>query len=79
MGKPIEQPKLPVPNTSRIHDKIIPILDCTIPHARSRDDSGSRMVNRKSTQDVNREIPTDPDPTYRPPPIPVKLSMPEVP
>ena len=37
------------------------------------------MVNRKSIQDSNTEIPTYPDPTYRPPPKPVKSLMPEVP
>ena len=37
------------------------------------------MDNRKTIQDVNREIPMYPDPTYRPPPKPVKLPMPKVP
>ena len=30
-------------------------------------------------QDINRVIPTYPDPTYRPHPKPVKLPMPEIP
>ena len=51
--KPIEQPKVvskvAISETSRIHDKIVPIPDYTIPHTRSEDDSGSRMVNRKTT------------------------------
>ena len=37
------------------------------------------MVKRKTIQDVSREIPIYPDPTYRPPPKPVKLPIPEVP
>ena len=36
------------------------------------------MVNRKSMQDINRKIHAYPNPTYKPPPKPVKLSMPEV-
>ena len=48
MEKPIEQPKAPILKTSRIHDKIVPIPDHAIPHTRSRDDSGSSMVNRKT-------------------------------
>ena len=62
-----------------MHDKIEPIPDYTIPHIRSRDDSGSRMVNRKAMLDVNRELPIYSDPTYRLSPKQVKLSMPEVP
>ena len=51
--KPIEQPKEnakdPRPESSTIHDKIIPIQDYTIPQTRSSDDSSSRMVKRKKT------------------------------
>ena len=79
MEKPVEQPKASVPKTSRIQDKIVPIPDYTIPHTRSRDDSISRMVNRKPIQDINRELPTYPDSTDRTPPKLVKLLMPEVP
>ena len=64
MEKTIEQPQVPVPEISRMHDKIIP--DYAIPYTRSRVDSVSRMVNRKSIQDINREIPTYLDPTYNP-------------
>ena len=53
MEKPVELPKVPVPETSRIQDKIVPIPDYTTSLIRSRDDSGSRMVNRKSIQDIN--------------------------
>ena len=77
--KPVEQPQIPVPKTSRIQDKIVPVPDYATPHIRSRDESGSRRVNRKSIQDINRELHAYPDPTYRPPPKLVKSLMPEVP
>ena len=41
MEKPIEKPKVPIPETSRIHDKVVPIPDYAIPHIGSRDVSGS--------------------------------------
>ena len=78
-GKPVEQPKVLIPETSWIHDKIVLIPDYTIPHIRFRDDSSSRRVNRNSMQDINRKLPTCPDPTYRPLPKPIKSPMPEVP
>ena len=56
MGKAVEQPKAPVPKTSKIEDKIVPIPDYTIPHIMSRVDSGSLMANRKPIQDINREL-----------------------
>ena len=64
MEKPVEQLKAPIPETSRTHDTIVPIPDFAIPHIGSRDGSGSRIVNRKPIQDVNRELPTYPNPTY---------------
>ena len=77
MEKSVEQPKVPVPKTPRISDKIVP--DCAIPHTSSGDDSSSRMVKRKSMHYVCREIPIYPDPVYRPLPKPVKLPIPKVP
>ena len=81
--KLIEHPKVVlkvrVQENSRIHDKIMPIPGYEIPHTRSKHDSSSRMVKRKTIKDVSREIPIYPDPTYRPPPKPVKLPIPEVP
>ena len=77
MEKPVEQPKVQMPKTSRICDKLVP--DYAIPHIRSREDSGSKMVNRNSIQDINRKLPAYPDPTYRTPPKPVKSLMPEAP
>ena len=74
--KPVQQPKAPIPKTSRIQDKIVPIQNNAIPHTRSIDNSGSRMVNRMTIQDSNRELPAYPDPTYRPLPKPVKSLLP---
>ena len=48
MEKPVEQPKVPVPKISRIHDELVPIPDYTFPHISSGDDSSSRMVKRKA-------------------------------
>ena len=79
MEKPVDQQKVPVPKMSRIQDKNVPIPHYAISHIRFKDDSGSRMVNRMSIQDINRKLPAYPDPTCRPPPKPVKLLMPEVP
>ena len=42
-------------------------------------DSGTKMTDRKKIQDVAREIPIYPDPVYRPPPKPVKTSVPKIP
>ena len=51
MEKPIEQPKVilkvPIPGSSKVHDKTVPIPDYAIPQTRSNDDSSSRMVKRK--------------------------------
>ena len=50
--KPIEQPKvtskIPIPESSSIHDEIIPIPDHAIPQTRSGDDSSFRMVKIKN-------------------------------
>ena len=81
--KPIEQPrvtlKVPVQESSCIQDKIIPIPDYTIPQTRFSDDSGSRMVKRKTIQDVSREIPRYQDHIYRLPPKPTGIPIQEVP
>ena len=62
MKKPIEQTKAIVSETSRILDKVIPMLYYAMPHIKSKDDSGSRMVKRKAIQDISRENPIYPDP-----------------
>ena len=81
MATPISKPivQMTKNRTSRIQDKILPIPNYTVPHIRSRDGSCSRMVNRKTMQDINKELLTYPCANYRPPPKPVKSFMPEVP
>ena len=71
--------KVPIPESSGIHTKIIPIPDSTIPQTRSSDDSCSRLVKIKTIQDISREIPRYPDPIYRPPPKPTEIPLQEVP
>ena len=77
----MEQPKItlkvPIPKSSGINDKSIPIPDYTIPQTRSGDDSSSRMVKRKTIQDISREIPMYPNP--KPPPKPTEILLQEVP
>ena len=79
----LAQPKItlnvPPPESSQIHYKFIPVPDYVIPKMRSGDDSHSRMVKRKTIQNIKREIPTYPDPIYRPPPKPTEISLPEIP
>ena len=45
----------------------------------SKGNSSTNMTDRKTIQDIAREIPIYPDPVYRPPPKPVKTSLPEIP
>ena len=60
INKPIEKPieqskvtlKVPVQESSCIHDKIIPIAYYAIPQTRSNGDSSSRMVKRKKTYGI---------------------------
>ena len=60
-------PKVLVPKTPKIQDTVLPIPSYGIQHIKLKDDSGSRIVERKAVQDVSREIPIYPDPVYRPP------------
>ena len=55
------------------------IPDHAIPQTGSSDDSSSRMVKRKTIQDINREIPMYWDPIYRPSPKPTEIPIQEVP
>ena len=71
--------KVPILKNSRSHDKIIPILYYPIPQTRFGDDSGSRMVKRKTIQDISREIPMYPDSIHRPPPKPTEIPIQEIP
>ena len=49
-----------------------------IPQTKSREDPSSRMVKRKTIQDIGREIPTYPDPIYRPSPKLTEISSQEI-
>ena len=62
-----------------MQDKVVPIPNYAIPYIRSKDDSDSRIVERKAIQDVSREIPIYPDPVYRPHPKSVKTSKSKIP
>ena len=57
--KPVEQPKVtskvPIPESYKIHDKITPIPDYTMPQTKYSDDSGSRMVKRKTILDISKK------------------------
>ena len=79
MVQPKITSKVPIPEKSSIHDKAIPIPDYAIPQTRSRDDSGSRMVKRKTIQDISREILMYPDLIYRPTPKPTEIPLQEIP
>ena len=70
--KSMKQPKFIIHKMSRIWVKVAPIPNHTNPHIKSKDDSSSRMVERKAIQNISREIPISPDPVYRPPPKLVK-------
>ena len=67
-----KQPRVLVPETPKIQDKVISIPNYVIPPMKFKNDSGPQMVERKTIQDVGREIPIYPDPVYRLPPEPVK-------
>ena len=79
----MEQPKVavkvPIPERSSKHGKIILTPDYTIPQTSSRDDLVSRMIKRKTIQDLNREIPIYPDLIYRSSPKPTEIPLQEVP
>ena len=81
--KNMEQPKItskvPIPERYRMQDKSIPMPDYAIPQKRSGDDLSSRMIKRKTIQDISRRIPMCPDPFYRTPPKPTEISLQEVP
>ena len=71
--------KVSVLESSRLHDKFIPLPDYVIPQTRSRDDPESRSIKRKSIQDISREIQTYTDPIYRPPSKPAEIPLQEIP
>ena len=61
----IENPPLKVllPNTSKIQDIAIPTPNYAIP---TKGDTSTKMIDRRTIQDVSNEIPIYPDPVYRP-------------
>ena len=68
-----------IPNITKIQDKVMTMPNLTIPPLQSKGDSGTKMIDRKLIQDVAREIPIYPEAVYRPPPKPVKTSVPNIP
>ena len=71
--------KVPLLESSIIHDKITPIPDYAIPQTKSGDNSGTRMVKRKTIENISREIPMYQDPIYRPLPKATEKPLQEVP
>ena len=57
--------KVQVPESFQIHDTFILVPNYIIPQKRSRDDSNSRKIKRKTIEDICREIPAYTDPIYR--------------
>ena len=53
-------------------------FDYIIPQTRSGSNLNSRMVKRKTIQDISREIPMYTDPIYRPPPKPTEIPLQEI-
>ena len=84
ISKPIvqatEKPpsKISMPNTSKTQDIAIPIPDYAIPSVKPKGDTSRKVIERKIIQDVSKDIPIYPDPVYRPPPKPVRTSIPEI-
>ena len=77
MEKP--PPEVLQPDTSKIQDTAIPIPNFTIPQVKPKGHVSTKIIDRKTIQDVGRKIPICPDPVYRPPPKPVKTSIPNIP
>ena len=71
--------KISVPESLQLHNKVIPVPDYTIPQTRSRDDSISGAIKRKTIQDTRGKIPVYADPNYRPPPKPTTIPLQEIP
>ena len=68
--------KILVPRTPKIQDIITPIPNYAIP---SRGDTSTKVIDRKTIQDVSKEIPIYLDPVYRLPPKPVKTPILKIP
>ena len=68
-----------IPYIPKTQDKITTIPNFAFPPLQLKIDSSTRMIDKKLIQDVVREISIYPDLVYRPPPIPVKTAVPEIP
>ena len=68
-----------ITKSSGYHDKVIPVLDYTIPQTMSEHKSISRIIRRKGMQDTRREIPAYADPINRPPPKPTEIPLQVIP
>ena len=67
-----------IPEIPRAQNIVRTIPNFTTP-VQLRCDSCSKVIDTQMIQNVNTEIPFYPDPTYRPPPKPVKISVPKIP
>ena len=57
----------------------MPIPDYAIPSVKPKGDTSTKVVKREIIQDVSKEITIYPNLVYRPPPKPVKISIPDIP
>ena len=60
IAQTVEKP-LQIPYIPKVKDKVMTIPNFTTPPLQLKDDSGTKMIDRKMIQDVAREIPTYPD------------------
>ena len=73
ISKPLMQakekppPKVLLPNTSKVKDIAISIPNFATPQVKPKSDRSTKMIDRKTIQDVGREISIYPDPVHRPP------------
>ena len=60
----IEKPpsKVLLPNTSKVPDRAMPIPNYTTSQVKPKGHTTTKMIDRKTIQDVDREIPIYPDP-----------------
>ena len=64
--------KVLLPDASKVQDIVIPIPMYAIPQVKPKGDMSAKEIDRKTMQDVYREIPIYTDPVYGPPPKSVK-------
>ena len=67
------------PDTSKTQNIAILIQEHATPMVKPKDDTSTRVIDRKVIQDVSKETPIYPHPVYRLPSKPIKLSIPEIP